>query len=316
MLIFLIHGVGTRNADYAKNLIANIKSAMTIQGIELDFYSAFWGDLFNNKKNQTQRFIESDAEKALASHENIFDFLKQDIYRYKDRRYEFINDFLGDFLIYHNSERGKKIRQAIIRQFFDFIKDHLKDQEVHFIAHSLGSLILWDLLFSKECSIVDDHIIIDFRREVQKLSLFSITTLGSPLLVLKQFLDMDFSWVNEFFSLNHKDVQDIYQPRWVNIIHSSDLIAYPLWSAIKDEINENIFFSDQYIWLDANAAESRWRRFGQRDLAMVIAAKDAHSSYLYDNLHGKITGQIIAYNLTGKIEILSQKCIHSWDPTV
>ncbi|MBH8555466.1 hypothetical protein I8751_24595 [Nostocaceae cyanobacterium CENA357] len=136
--------------------------------------------------------------------------------------------------------------------------------------------------------------------------------MGSPLLFLKQMLDIDFSVVNHTFEKNYrKDSAISYRLRWVNVIHSSDLIAYPLKFAIEDEISPKLLFFDQYVWQYANGTEKTLRNFGQSDLAMVVAAEDAHSSYFCDNLDGAITARIIGYNLLGEIKKLSTKMCKS-----
>jgi hypothetical protein len=219
---------------------------------------------------------------------------------------------LGDFLNYQNPERGREIRKVIIRQFAQFIKNHPQEEEIHFVAHSLGCLILWDLLFSS--SVKDNLDILRFRDYMYHLNLKSITTLGSPLLFIKHFLDIDFLLPNEFIDLNKNEASDRnYALRWVNIIHSSDLIAYPMKSAIKDEVSEQLFFVDQFIWLNANAKEPLLRGIGRHDEALVAAALQAHSSYFADNMDGAITGEVIAKNLQNRVVALNNKRITSWD---
>lgn len=313
MLVFFFHGVNTRSSTYSNHLISNIKAELRCAEIKIEFYSSFWGNLFNNKKNQVIDFIKEDIRKAQSKH-HIRRSLQNDFYRYREQRYEFINNFLGDFLIYQNSERGVQIRTTIAQQFFQFLDDHPGEQDIHFIAHSLGSLILWDLLFSKEFD--SDDTVKELRQIVSTLNLESITTLGSPLLFLKQFLDVDFSEVNDFLQVRNLSVNHQYLLRWVNIIHSSDMIAYPLKASIQDEVPPNLFFNDQYVWVNANSTEVSLRTFGQTDAAMIAGAEDAHSSYFANNLDGRITAQIIARNLLGKISLLSEKCITSWDDSL
>lgn len=212
-------------------------------------------------------------------------------------------------MIYQNIERGQIIRKVIFEQLNQFLDNHPEHKQIHFVAHSLGSFILWYLLFSENLSVDDPAFL--FRERVKDINLESITTLGSPLLFLKQMLDIDFSVVNKFVKQN-KETDDImlHKLRWVNIIHSSDLIAYPLQAAIEEEINSDILFFDQYVWQDANGYEKTLRTMGQQYLAMVIAAEDAHSSYFYENLDGAITSRIIGYNLLGKIKNLEERYVN------
>lgn len=55
MLVFFIHGVSTKDSSYADALIKNIKKELVkgqSKNNKIDFYSSFWGNLFNNKKHQ------------------------------------------------------------------------------------------------------------------------------------------------------------------------------------------------------------------------------------------------------------------------
>jgi hypothetical protein len=198
MLVFFIHGVNTQNYRYADSLIKNIKKHTKVSA---SFYSSFWGNLFNDKKHQVVSLIEKDFARACEIHTEYKEYY-YDIYRYKKRRNELINNFLGDFLIYQNSERGRTIRKVISEQLNQFLENHPEQTQIHFIAHSLGSFILWDLLFSKD--LPKDDPASAFRERLNDISLESITTLGSPLLFLKQMLDINFSVVSDALKKQYK----------------------------------------------------------------------------------------------------------------
>lgn len=310
MLVFFVHGVGTQKASYADSLIKNTKNELFKQrsNHQMNFYSSFWGNLFNNKKHQVVEYLDKDISRFCTKHPEYEDYCSG-IYRYKQRREKLINNFLGDFLIYQNPERGRTIRSAILDQFNQFLKDHPERQEIHFVAHSLGSLILWDLLFSNDLNSDDPAYLL--REKLDQLKLSSITTLGSPLLFLKQMFDLDFSAIAIHLEEQKKITSDSsYKLRWVNIIHSSDLVAYPLHAAIENEIGSELFFSDQYVWQCANPSEQTLINLGQTDLAMVVAVEDAHSAYFYANLDGAITAKILTQNLLGETKKLSERCVH------
>ena len=305
MLVFFIHGVNTQNYKYANALISNIKKNVKTP---VDFYSSFWGNLFNDKKHQIVKYIERDFQRACLQHGEYSDH-HDDIYRYEKHRNDLINNFIGDLLIYQNPERGKAIRKSICEQFNQFLDNHPHQTQIHFVTHSLGSFILWDLLFSNLLPASDPAFV--FRERLHHMDLESITTLGSPLLFLKQMLDLNFSVVKQTFEESYRGKSATSRKlRWVNIIHSSDLIAYPLKAAIEDEVSLELLFFDQYVWQCANRTEQTLRNLGQLDLAMVAAAEDAHSSYFYDNLDGAITARIIGYNLLGEIQKLSERCVN------
>jgi hypothetical protein len=94
------------------------------------------------------------------------------------------------------------------------------------------------------------------------------------------------------------------------------MIAYPLKASIQDETPPNLFFSDQYVWVNANRIEVSFRTFGQTDAVMIAGAEDAHSSYFANNLDGRITARIVTRNLLGNIALLSKKHITSWDDSL
>ena len=82
MLVFFIHGVNTKDASYADVLIRKIKKSISYrnQPITSDFSSGYWGNLFNNKKQQTITCIEQDLALACSIHQE-YHLLHRDIYR-------------------------------------------------------------------------------------------------------------------------------------------------------------------------------------------------------------------------------------------
>jgi len=181
MLVFFIHGVGTKNCFYPKTLQTNIiKGLAKIKPrtkTEIQTCNGYWGHLFNNKKSQTNNYLKKDFNLVCEKHQQYYKFLYHDIYRYKDRREQLINNFLGDFLIYQNPERGRTIRKVLLKQLNLFIKDHPEHKQIHFIAHSLGSLILWDILFSDMLTSDDPAFL--FREKLNQLDMVILCTVIS-----------------------------------------------------------------------------------------------------------------------------------------
>lgn len=110
----------------------------------------------------------------------------QDIFRYQQFRQGLMSDFVGDALTYLNSERGVKIRELIADHLDDFIKRNPQETDLHIVAHSMGSVILWDILSSDRFNSDDAAFKIralvkgDSSNREQKVYLKSITTMGSP----------------------------------------------------------------------------------------------------------------------------------------
>lgn len=215
----------------------------------------------------------------------------KDIFRYQEFRQDFISEFFGDILTYFNTERGRKIRELIAQGLSDFIKNFPIDEELH-IVNSLGSVVLWDVLFSEKFE--PDDPAYEIRAMIgtngQETYLKSITTMGSPILFFNMMLNVN--------SIKVKDFTEKYQTqpfRWLNIIHSSDIIAYPLKASLNAVSIPTIFFRDKYIWADANAAERGARTFGQAHAAMGIGVSDGHCYYW--NSRG--TARLVAANILG-----------------
>lgn len=228
----------------------------------------------------------------------------KDIYRYQELREDFIGKFFGNFLTYMNAPKGAEIRKQILDQFQAFIKDHPQEKQVIIIAHSLGTLILWDLLFAQDLSPTDPAYA--FRQLVQidasHLELCGIVTMGSPLLFMKIKQDIDFSIIDRLYS-KHKN-----SLIWLNLIHASDSVAYPLGSAIKHDCNQPFFlFMDQYIWQFGNLPELSALHLGQLHAGMALGLIDAHNSY-WEN---EITAKLTALLLQGDMEAIKKEQIHT-----
>lgn len=231
-----------------------------------------------------------------------------DIFRYREFREGFLSQFAGDFLAYLNPRRGEAIRKIIAQDLYEFLKDNSEETEIHIIAHSLGSVILWDVLFSERFSPNDPSF--DIRAMIKglsesnvchKVSLKSITTMGSPILFLNTMLDVKPEQIKQFTEGYQNEPL-----RWINIIHSSDICAYPLRASLKLNSSKNLFLRDEYISTDANLSEKTARTVGQLSAAMALGISDAHSSYL----NCSMTVSLIANNICGEDETTSQKIIN------
>ncbi|BAY10713.1 hypothetical protein [Calothrix sp. NIES-2098] len=117
----------------------------------------------------------------------------------------------------------------------------------------MGTVILWDILFSDKFQPRDPAFKIR-SLILEKVNLKSITTMGSPILLFNMIFDFQPEQANNFALLFHK------QPiRWINIIHSSDLIAYPIGSSLKLSDSTNLSIQDKFISTVANDFEKTVR---------------------------------------------------------
>ena len=303
MLVFLIHGVATQDAGYGDQFKKKVKEMLSKKNAKSPiFYSSFWGHSFKSKTDQLFNWVRSDV-KELSEKCKQLRGSEYDIYRYQEQREDFIAKFFGDFLTYLNNDKGASIRRQILHQFQDFVDNHPEDKEIAIVSHSLGTLVLWDMLFTKELPENDPaH---EFRRLFNsgesEFKLKGIVTMGSPLLFMRLKQNIDFSSVDDFVSKSYNALS------WMNIIHSSDLIAYPLGNAINHDKAENFFFTDQYLLMHANGAESGALRFGQAHAGMALGMADAHGSYWNND----VAANLVASLLRGDLTTLATQQVHT-----
>ena len=317
MLVFFIHGVATRDVKYADTLQNLIKEKFIQREKPLPyFYSSFWGAVLKDI-SKLFNWIHQDLQEAKKNHPQTS---VDDIFRYQKFREGFFSEFVGDILSYLNPERGLAIRKLIAQQLYDFLKNNPEETELHIVAHSLGTVILWDVLFSDRFSSKDPASYIramlkDLNQPnvAHKASLKSITTMGSPILFLNTMLDVKPEQVKKFV--------DGYQEEplhWLNIIHSSDVIAYPLRSSLKIEPSCNLSFQDIFIHDEANSMERALSEFANSNNKVVQAiglvnplineavahapmfagAGDGHTGYW----NCRQTASLITANILGKTE--------------
>lgn len=135
----------------------------------------------------------------------------------------------------------------------------------------------------------------------RKVDLKSITTMGSPILFLNIMLEVNPEKLKQFAS-RYKD----QRLSWVNIIHASDPVAYPLRSSLNLNLDDNVILKDEYIATDANLAEKAARTVGQLEAAMALGVADAHSSYWSCSQ----TAHLVALNLLRSKEIIRDVINH------
>jgi hypothetical protein len=304
MLVFFLHGVATKDAAYSKQLQFLLKEELTRRDQPLPhYYPGFWGAVLK-QTGQIWNWIHQDLQNFKHSFPQID---VREVFRYQEFREDFISQFFGDALTYFNTYRGEHIRDELANQLYQFLKHHPDERELHLVTHSLGSVILWDVLFSERFACDDPAYIIRSlltpslnSSNDAKIRLASITTMGSPILFFNLMLDIQPEKL--------KALAENYQQeplRWLNIIHSSDIIAYPLQASLDAKSMSNIFFRDKYIWADANGVEQLARTFGQAHAAMAVAVSDAHSSYW----HSRGVARLIAANLLGDYTIVDSGMI-------
>jgi hypothetical protein len=290
MLIFFIHGVATRNVKYAESLKAMIRESCVARRETVPhFHSGFWGNALSDVSKMWYQIYQS-LQELKSQHPQTN---SHEIFRYQSFREGLLSEFVGDMFTYLNPERGYEIRNLIAQQLAAFIKEYPQETDLHFVTHSLGSVILWDILFSHRFSAADPAFHIrsmihgfDNSRD-RKIQLGSITTMGSPILFFNTMLGIDPAIVGAFAARNQNQ-----SLRWLNILHSSDIIAYPLKASLQT--NSGLKIRDVYLCTDVNLPGKMARVAGQMELAMALEASEAHNEYWNDSRSAElITAHIL-----------------------
>jgi hypothetical protein len=269
MLIYFIHGVATRDANYANKLIKLIQEECKRQNRPIPYcHAGFWGNVLKGTE-KLWRDIDQELQKQKQKNSN---FNPDKSFRYQNFRKEYFSYFIGDAFSYLGSDRGKQIRRIIADQLTDLVQAHPAEKELHIVAHSLGTVILWDVLFSERFEPNDPAHEIRYliSKERGKLSLSSVTTMGSPIPFLNLTLGIDAKQIEKFIS-QHQSKYLL----WNNLINSYDIIAYPirpLLNSITDVFK--IFMNDYYLEANSDIFDS------VEIPAVVFNSFNAHTYYL------------------------------------
>ncbi len=178
--VLFIHGVNTRSQrtqpDYADNLIKLIDPQATL----IRPLIVYWGDLNNTEEDKLREGYQASS---------IWDKLW-----FKDIRLQRLVRFAGDAALYLSRYIGAKVADKVAEQVAK-LKDSPAEDRLHIVAHSLGAIILFDILFSSRWDqegINGHDSVIKIRDAIygvagkednlkQGIRLGSITTMGAPI---------------------------------------------------------------------------------------------------------------------------------------
>jgi hypothetical protein len=279
MLVFFIHGVATRTNEYANELMDKITEELSKRGQQVPiYYSSLWGGVLKNTP-QLWNWVQQDLN----------DFQKNskidigDVFQYSKYREFFVSHFFNDLFTYLNLDYGWEIRKVIALQLLELLEKYPNENELHIVAHSLGGVILWDILFSEKFKPDDPAFYIrsvikelaeSKKKESNQVSLDSITTMGTPILLFNLMLGINPENL-KLFASKYRD-----KPfRWVNIIRSSDPLAYPIRASFNIDLPSQLFLRDRYIGSRALWKKSAPYISALGGLAIAHGLERSHTSY-------------------------------------
>ncbi len=288
-----MHGASVRQPGYADPLRTRIISEFTSRDVVIpEFYSSFWGDVLGDT-NEIWDFVQQDLEAFKWDNPGVD---LDDVFHYRQRREQLINGFFHDIFKYLSTAAGKEIRRAVAMQFLNFLTDNPLEEDLHIVVHSLSSVILWDLLFSEAYGASDPASYVrnaikglSGPSEGHKVKLRSITTLGCPLLIFRQLMNANTQTLKQF--ANRYTGNPL---RWINIIHASDVFAYPLRASLNLE-DSDFFFRDHYL------GERNFLKKSIGDVAMALGLVMDHSRYW----RSVRVSKLVMANLFGDYETLA-----------
>lgn len=294
MLVWFMHGASVRQVGYADPMRSRLIEEFTAQGLPVpEFYSSFWGEALGDT-HQVWAWVQQDLEAFKWDHPQID---LDDIFHYRQRREQLITGFFNDIFNYLNSEQGRQVRKTIAVQLLNFLTTAPFEDELHIVAHSLGCVILWDILFSDKLPANDPAFYI---RDVikglsgagpgRKVKLRSVTMMGSPLLFFDRLLDIDEQRIRDF--ANRYTGKPL---RWINIIHASDIFAYPIRASLELE-DASLYVRDEYL------GERNFIKKSIGDVAMALGLVADHSRYW----HSSRAAKLVAANLLEDYNTLEQ----------
>ncbi|MBE9007922.1 hypothetical protein IQ259_23375 [Fortiea sp. LEGE XX443] len=288
--VLFIHGVNTRNPNYADEIFKRLDRSVGDRQRNLKKIALFWGDV--NK----------------AAENNLMGQLRRsscwDDMWFREFREEQIIQFAGDAALYISRHVGAKVvsrlkEQAIANQ----LHKATSADRLHLVTHSWGTVILFDILFAsrwdnpeapghKDVMAIRDGIFgVEGKNgdRTQGIPIASIHTLGSPVAIfnltnVKPGKDTTDSPSSHDITPNLQTLLECLQLvrkgkklPWRNYLHPGDPIAYPLKELMTDLVDGDTKYLDirdiltqNTGWLESLTAQT---------LLPLLSGGDAHGSY-------------------------------------
>lgn len=301
--ILFVHGVKTRNRQeferLANTLINGIQQSVNDNNRIFKPIFFFWGDLSTELLAQLRLGIISSSTWSK--------------FWFQDFRTKEILEFVGDAALYLSRHVGSQIVRRFKNDALGMLEDAAQGDRLHFVTHSLGSVILFDLLFAgrwEDPQLDLDESTKDIRQIVKDireaffglgnnshsgLPLASIHTMGSPI-ALFSLLSVNGESTHDLTPQMSTFLENLYNQRqkplpWRNFAHPGDPIAYPLEGVIPMLLDG----AAQYVSIQDQITDNGnifIRPFQQRLLPLIWGGQ-AHGSYWSNQLVAQTIGEII-----------------------
>ncbi|MHB8599334.1 MAG: hypothetical protein ACYDER_21305 [Ktedonobacteraceae bacterium] len=329
--ILFLHGVNVREFPdtlddpnfpvFANPLFELIQHALYDNTLTLEKIPIYYGDInMHEESTLLEIYRKSSAWK---------DFW------FKQIRETLLLQIIGDIALYISPYIGSKIVERLHKVLVRIqreVEDHQEGGRLHLVCHSLGTIILFDVLFASrwdDKNVPGYDCIMEIREALcglgdntrRGIRVASINTMGSPI-ALFSLLNMhsDQQKLQENMVENTHDIsprlqqflQQLSQQRggkplpWWNFAHPGDPLASPLATLIPELVDREGRYLEVHdmITISHNLEDILTESFSQSPAAL-IHGKAAHHSYW--------TSRKVAIRIARTIKEASELEINAFD---
>lgn len=313
--ILFVHGVNIRSDDYADELFDLIRSSTSSLHRKLEKIVLYWGD------------VNKEQEDALLKAYKASPIWKK--FWFRELRETQMMQFAGDAALYLSRYVGAKVAKLFVEKGIAALGNHQEKDRLHLVTHSLGTVILFDMLFSarwdqpgmpgaESVAIIRQVIFGVSPDPLAGIRLGSISTMGSPIGIFS-LMDVDQQSMQDTTNAQGdvicthditprltqllKSLHDelgIMLP-WRNYVHPGDPVAYPLSTLLPTMVDNDGHYLDVQDLLThpADLSDFLTEPFSQTLLAMLHGGAAHHSYWQSKEVAHKIAQTIrqVAKNL-------------------
>ncbi|MBD1872810.1 hypothetical protein H6F75_04895 [Nodosilinea sp. FACHB-131] len=287
--VLFVHGVKQRQPEEfnrtTQELLQNVQRSIGNNGRTIKPIVVFWGDLNVQPQANLRQGLEASPQWR-----NLW---------LTDFRIREVVEFAGDAALYLSRHVGAQVVQRFQQIALPILQgaEPSGGDRLHIVTHSLGSVILFDLLFATrwdDPSLDKDASTRQTRQTVTQLrnTLFglgqepgrgihisSVHTLGSPI-ALFSLLSVTGDSTHDLTKDLRAMLQTLYHQRgkkalpWYNYMHPGDPIAYPLQGLMPRLMgNAQLYVHLRDVVTEHHGLPITWGRLP------LLWGGDAHSGY-------------------------------------
>lgn len=300
--VLFVHGVRHRNREefiqLGQKLLTSINRSINDDSRVIKPIFLFWGDLNEAPQRQLRTGLEASPH-----------WRKMWL---RDFRTEEVLEFVGDAALYLSRHVGAQVVRRFKEMALAPIAQADADDRLHLVTHSMGTVVLFDILFAgrwederlDEDSSTQDirQIVLELRNALfgvgsnpeKGLAISSIHTLGSPL-ALFSLLKVTGESTHDLTSNLQTLLRSLYLRRggralpWCNLMHPGDPIAYPLQGVMPQLLD-----SAQLYVRTQDILTHTGKPFLNVGLLPLLKGGEAHTSY-WEN---RVVAETIAREIT------------------